>query len=235
MRALAKALLPMRASRRAMMAVSTLGVARSAWGRPAQRGYPHRPIRVVLPVAPGGSGDIVARILGQGVQDLPGHPMIIDPRPGAGGMIATHHVARSPAEGYTHLGGYLPAGHVPYRGAGPAIHDVMAGKAHRMAEGMPSLLPFIRAGRPRALAIAAPARHAGLPEVPATAEAGLPDFVISDRLALFVASVRTPSIRDRLTEAGLDVAGSSSTDADACLDRENARWVPVVEAAGLRG
>ena len=326
---------PMTALRRrallAALPLASIGTARAQ----APAGFPNRALRIILPVAPGGSGDIVARILGQGITDTLGQAVVVEPRPGAGGMIATQYVAQTAADGHTmiqnslsgavlnvamqerqtfdvrraltavsiigmlpqvivvnpsvpartlmefmafmranpgrtsyassgpgtvlHLGGHMLAAragttaeHIPYRGAGPALQDVIAGNVTMMVEGVPSLLPFIRSGQLRALAIAAPERSGSLPEVPTTAEAGLPDFNIANWLALFVSSA-TPgpvvraleagirgglaltAVRSRLEETGLDVVGSTSAEAEAFWDQQLAQWVPVVEAVGVKG
>jgi tripartite-type tricarboxylate transporter receptor subunit TctC len=321
-------------SRRLLLGSLPLLAAPRAFAQAPQAAFPNRPLRIVLPVAPGGSGDIVARIVGQGITERLGQPVVVEPRPGAGGMIATQYVAQSPGDGHVmiqnslsgavlnvamqerppidvrksltavsvlgmlpqvivvnpslpvrtlgellafmranpgrvtyassgpgtvlHLGGIMlamragtTAEHVPYRGAGPALQDVIAGNVNMMVEGVPSLLPFIRGGQLRALAIAQPTRHPNLPDVPTTAEAGLPDFNISNWLALFVSSatpapvlkqleeaivatMRTDSVRARLAEAGLDAVGSTSEEAEAFWDREIAKWMPVVAAAGVK-
>lgn len=321
-------------SRRGLLAALPLAAIGSARAQGPAAGFPNRPLRIVLPVAPGGSGDIVARIVGQGITEKLGQPVVVEPRPGAGGMIATQHIAQTAADGYAmiqnslsgavlnvamqanppldvrrtltavsiigmlpqvivvnpnlpvrslqdllahmrsnpgrvtyassgpgtvlHLGGHMLASragttaeHVPYRGAGPALQDVIAGNVNMMVEGVPSLLPHIRAGTLRALAICSAQRNANLPEVPTTAEAGLPDFNISNWLALFVNSatpapvlkrleegilgaMALPAVRSRLAETGFDAVGTNSADAEAFWDREMAQWVPVVNAAGVR-
>ena len=299
------------------------------------RGFPNRPIRVILPTPPGGSADVVARILGGGMQEILGQPIVIEPRPGAGGLLASEYVASQPPDGHViglsslsgavlniamqerqsfdirraltavsiigllpqvivvnpalpvrtladlmelmraqpgrityassgpgtvlHLGPHMlatragtTAEHVPYRGAGPALQDVVSGNVNMMVEGVPSLLPFIRSGALRALAICAPRRNPGLPEVPTAAEAGLPDFEVANWLAIFAAAatprpvlkaledgirraVRMEAVRNRLTEAGLDVVGSTSEEAEAYWDAQFRQWGPVVQATGARG
>jgi tripartite-type tricarboxylate transporter receptor subunit TctC len=321
-------------ARRALLAaLPAAALARPALAQNAA-GYPSRPLRIVLPVAGGGSGDIVARILGQGMTEKMGQPIVVEPKPGAGGLIATTFIAQQPPDGYSmvlnslsgavlnvamqenptidvrrvlscisligllpqvivvnpsvpvqtlaelldhikrnpgrltyassgpgtvlHLGGIMigmRAGgtmeHIPYRGAGPAIQDVIAGNVSMMVEGVPSLAPFIRTGQLRALAIAAPQRSAVLPEVPTTAEAGLTDFIVANWLAIFVnsatpapiaraledgirAAMSIESLRNRLAVAGLDPVGSTSEEAEAFWDRQIAQWVPVVQAAGIK-
>ncbi len=317
-------------------ALGGLALAATAGSASAQtRAFPNRAVRLILPTAPGGSADIVARILGQGMQETLGQSMVIEPRPGAGGLLASEYVAGQAPDGHIlgfsslsgavlnvamqerptfdvrrsltavsivgllpqvivvnpnlpartlqelialmkaqpgrvtyassgpgtilHLGVHMlamragtTAEHIPYRGAGPALQDVIAGNVNMMVEGVPSLLPFIRSGTVRALAICAPTRNAGLPDVPTTAEAGLPDFEVANWLAFFVHSatpapllkaledgirgaIRIDAVRNRLTEAGLDVVGSTAEEAAAYWDQQFRQWVPVVQASGAKG
>lgn len=299
------------------------------------RSFPNRPVRMILPTPPGGSADVVARILGMSMQETLGQPIVIEPKPGAGGLLASEYVAGQPADGHTlglsslsgavlniamqerqtfdirraltavsiigllpqvivvnpalpvktlqdlmalmraqpgrvtyassgpgtvlHLGPHLLASragttaeHVPYRGAGPALQDVISGNVNMMVEGVPSLLPFIRSGAVRALAICASQRNPGLPDVPTAAEAGLPDFEVANWLAIFAGAstprpvlkaledgirgaIRLEGIQKRLTEAGLDVVGSTLEEAEAYWDQQFRQWVPVVQSTGARG
>lgn len=294
--------------------------------------FPNRPIRLVVPAAPGGSADIVARILAQGMQEKSPQPVVVENRAGGGGVIASEFVAGAGTDGHTlgfwtlsaavlnqalqpnmrldirkafapvsligvlpqlivvnpkvpantlmelvqlmksrpgrvtyassgpgtilHLGGHLlamkagaTAEHVPYRGAGPALQDVLAGNVDFMVEGFPSLLPFIRNGQLRALALAAPQRSANLPELPTTAEAGLPDYLVSNWHAAFAPSTTPPALvgrlegmvrqgmqeptaRRRLVETGLDLVGSTSAELETFWDQQFAVWLPVVRASG---
>jgi tripartite-type tricarboxylate transporter receptor subunit TctC len=317
-------------SRRAALAAATL-LPRAAL---AQGDFPARPIRLVVPAAPGGSADIVARILAQGMAERSPQPVVVENRAGAGGVIASEHVAAAGADGHTlgfwtlsaavlnqalqpnlrldirrafsgvsligvlpqlivvnprvparnlqelldlmrarpgrvtyassgpgtilHLGGHMlamaanaTAEHVPYRGAGPALQDVIAGNVDFMVEGFPSLLPHIRAGALRALALAAPQRSANLPDLPTTDEAGLPGFHISNWHAVFApsttppalvarqealvrAGMQVPAVRQRLEETGLDLVGSTSAELERFWDEQFRIWIPVVRASGAR-
>ena len=319
-----------RITRRATLASAALLPAAAR----AQGEFPNRPIRLVVPAAPGGSADIVARILAQGMAERIAQPVVVENRAGAGGVIASEFVAGAGADGHTlgfwtlsaavlnqalqpnlrldirrafapvsligvlpqlivvnprvpartlmelvelirsrpgrvtyassgpgtilHLGGHMlamragaPAEHVPYRGAGPALQDVLAGVVDFMVEGFPSLLPHVRSGALRALALAAPQRSANLPELPTTDEAGLPGFHVSNWHAVFApattppalvarqeeivrAGMAVPATRQRLTETGLDLVGSTAAELERFWDGQFALWIPVVRASGAR-
>lgn len=214
--------------------------------------YPTRPVRIVVPFAPGGPNDILARLIGQWLSERLGQTFIIDNRPGAGGNIGTESVVQAPPDGYTllqvgpshainatlferlnfnfirdiapiatlvrqpqimlvhptvptrtipefiayakqkpgklnmasagtgtgpHLTGELfkmMAGvdlvHVPYRGAGPAIADLLGGQVQVAFIGPPASIDHIRAGKLRALAVTSATRWEGLPDVPTVDE-----------------------------------------------------------------
>ncbi|MGG5823928.1 Bug family tripartite tricarboxylate transporter substrate binding protein [Falsiroseomonas sp. HW251] len=138
---------------------------------------------------------------------------------------------------------------VPYRGAGPALQDVLAGNVDFMIEGFLSMLPYVRSAQLRPLAIAATQRSPNLPDLPTTDEAGLPGFHVANWHAGFApastpaAVVRTlrelvqaglavPAVRQRMTETGLDLVGSSSTELGRFWDEQIAMWVPAVRASG---
>lgn len=300
----------------------------------AQTEFPNRPVKIVVPSAPGGSSDIVARILAQGMSEDLGQQVLIDNRGGAGGRIASDLVGGSAPDGYTvafftvsaailndalqkappvtvrkalapvsligvlpqlivinpkvpakdlqefvklmrdkpgqvtygssgpgtilHLSGHLIASragataqHVPYKGAGLALRDVVAGNVDMMVEGFPSLLPFVKSGQLRALALAAPERSANLPDLPTTTEAGLPNLHILNWMAVLApaatpapvmkrleTSIRTamkaPATRTRLTETGLDLVGSTAEEARVFWDKEIELWQGIVRDSGAK-
>jgi tripartite-type tricarboxylate transporter receptor subunit TctC len=141
--------------------------------------------------------------------------------------------------------------HVPYRGSGPAVVDLVAGRITMMFDATPSLLPFITAGKLRALAAASPQRHRLLPDVPSFAELGYPGMDIAlwygvaapggtpapivQRLnAELIKILSTPDIRKSLTEQGADVQGGTPEEFVAFMRHESARWGTVVKRAGIK-
>jgi len=141
--------------------------------------------------------------------------------------------------------------HVPYRGSGPAVIDLVGGRVTMMFDATPSLLPNITAGKLRPLAAASPQRHRLLPDVPSFAELGYPGMDIAlwygvvapggtpapivQRLnAELVKIVDMPDVRSTLTDQGADVQGGTAEDFDAFMRRESARWGVVVKQAGIK-
>lgn len=141
--------------------------------------------------------------------------------------------------------------HVPYRGSGPAVVDLVAGRITMMFDATPSLLPFITAGKLRALAAASSQRHRLLPDVPSFAELGYPGMDIAlwygvaapggtpapivQRLnAELIKILSTPDIRKSLTEQGADVQGGTPEEFVAFMRNESARWGTVVKRAGIK-
>jgi tripartite-type tricarboxylate transporter receptor subunit TctC len=141
--------------------------------------------------------------------------------------------------------------HVPYRGSGPAVIDLAAGRITMMFDATPSLLPHILSGKLRALAAASPKRHPLLPDVPTFAELGLPAMDIALWYGM-VAPAGTPApvlqrlnaelnrilampdVRKALADQGAEVAGGTPEDFAAFMRAEIARWGPVVKAAGIK-
>src|SRR5262245_32737345 len=214
--------------------------------------YPTRPVRIIVPFAPAGSGDILARLIGQWLSERLGQPFVIENRPGGGNNIGTEAVVRAPADGYTlllagtpntvnvtlyeklnfnfirdiapvagivrgsfvmvvnpsvpaksvpefiayakanpgklnmasagngtasHVGGELfkmmagvDMAHVPYRGGGPALNDLLGGQVQVMFPTTVSSIGYIRSGRLRALAVTAATRSDALPDLPTVGE-----------------------------------------------------------------
>jgi len=294
--------------------------------------YPAKPIRLVVPLAPGGTTDTLARIIGQRFNDSFGWPVIVDNRPGAGGNIGNEVVARAAADGYTLLMttpplvinpslmkvGYAPlsdytpislvasipvvlavhpsvparsvkdlialaksnpgkynyassgngggphlsaalfasmAGidviHVPYRGSGPALSDLLGGQVHMQFSGLPPLLPFIKSGKLRALGVAGARRSVTLPDVPTISQAGLPGYEsaswqglaapaklpkhitarIHAEIAKFIAVRENQS---RLIELGAEPIGSSPEEFSVFIKAEFEKWARVIRQIGAR-
>jgi tripartite-type tricarboxylate transporter receptor subunit TctC len=142
--------------------------------------------------------------------------------------------------------------HVPYKGSGPAVVDLTAGIVQVMFSTAPPVVPLIKAGRIRALAVASNARSSFLPEVPTTREAGLPEFVadnwygvlvpagaprpVIERLHLEIAkAVAQPDARARFEGAGLEVRPSGSPqEVGAFVEHDVARWAKVIKQANIR-
>jgi tripartite-type tricarboxylate transporter receptor subunit TctC len=183
-------------------------------------------------------------------RDLPGFLDLLRWEPGR------RTYGSSGAGSINHLGGHLLAAragatatHVPYRGAGPVIADMIAGNVDYLVEGIASLHPHVRGGALRGLAVCAGARSPLLPEVPTAAEGGLPDFEILNWFAVFApaatpapalarltaglqAAVRAEGVARRLAENGVDPVGSSAAELERFWDAQFALWTPVVRDSG---
>jgi tripartite-type tricarboxylate transporter receptor subunit TctC len=144
----------------------------------------------------------------------------------------------------------VTAQHVPYRGGALATTDLVAGNLDFMFSGASDCIPHIRAGRLRGLASASARRLAAVPEVPTIAESGWPDFsfeiwhvlsaragtpaAVLDRLRAETATVlQSPAVIERITAMGVDATPTVGAAAQARVDRELARWVPMIRAAGI--
>lgn len=295
--------------------------------------FPMRPLRLVVGYPPGGPVDITARTMAADMAQALGQPIVIDNRPGAGGIVATELVAKSLADGHTLLLGtvsnaitpavmpklpfdvqrdlapvtllvvitsilavhpgvaassvqdlialakakpgqlsYASTGsgtpghlaaelfksmaqvdllHVPYKGAAPALVEVMSGRVHVVLLSAPGLLPHVKAGRLRALAVTNAKRSALLPDLPTIAESGLPGFEAEGWHGIFVASA-TPSaavaalnrvllavlsiseVRTRLMSGGAEPVGLPPAQFAAKLRAEMQRWARVVKAANIK-
>ncbi|MBR0680238.1 tripartite tricarboxylate transporter substrate binding protein [Roseomonas eburnea] len=296
--------------------------------------FPDRPLRLVIPWPPGGTNDIVGRLIADGMATRLGQPVVIENRGGAGGALGAEVVAKAAPDGYTLLLGgsgsltinqlvrrripydpataFAPIGmigsganvivvhpsvrattlrelqaaaraadpplnyaspgvgstghaagalvtqvlgvemeHVPYRGTGPAMNDVVAGRIQVFTNALAPMQPQIQAGTVRALAIAGPRRNAAMPDLPTTAEAGFPEIQAATWFALLAtggtppdriarlhaalnATVADTDIRRKLEEGGLDVETSESPAAFArFVQQDHERWAPVVRRAGV--
>lgn len=158
----------------------------------------------------------------------------------------------------THLGGELfkreaqvDLVHVPYKGAGAVLQDLMAGQVQALVTSLPTALPHIKSGKLRALVVTSETRSSLLPEVPSARDAGLPGFVMDfwvgfaapagtpqpviDKLNKAVAdALRSPEGRKRLAEQGLEPVANSPAQASQLVAGEMQRWGAVVKAAGIK-
>ncbi|WP_326537172.1 Bug family tripartite tricarboxylate transporter substrate binding protein [Pseudorhodoferax sp.] len=165
--------------------------------------------------------------------------------------------ASSGAGSTYHLGGELfrtqtgiDITHVPYKGAAPAIQDVLAGHVHMMFDNMSSAIPNIQAGRVRALGVASRNRYPALPQLPTIEEAGVPGYETTIWLAFFApartpqpvlerlgadihAAVNSTAYRERLQALDIQPATSSREQLAGYLKAELAKWHKVVKAAGI--
>jgi tripartite-type tricarboxylate transporter receptor subunit TctC len=295
--------------------------------------YPSKPIRWVLAFgAPGGAPDTIARTVGPKLTEAWGQQIIVDPRTGAGGTIATEIVAKSPPDGYTillaspshainsflygklpydpvadfapvsriadvpnivvvhpsvparsikqlialakskpggllygsagngssqHLAGELfqkMAGvkmvHVPYKGGGAVVIDLISGQL-QLTFGSTTSLPGIRSGRLVALAVTTAKRVSVLPELPTVSEAGLPGYeaaawyaafapaktprLIVEKIQLEIArAIKIPDVRERLSPQMIEPVGSSPSELAAFLQREMGKWGGIVKESGAK-
>ncbi|MBB1601931.1 tripartite tricarboxylate transporter substrate binding protein [Variovorax sp. UMC13] len=296
--------------------------------------YPTKPITLVVPFAPGGTVNLMGRILATRMSELLGQTVIVDNKAGAGGSIGAAFVAKAPADGYTlvfatqgqqsiqpllskklpydalkdfapialfstvpnvlavspdtpaktvaelvqyakanpgklnmasagigsvnHLTGelfMLRTGvnftHTPYRGAGPATADLLAGQAQLMFANLPNVLPYVQSGRVRVLAIASDKRNAAMPDVPTLAEAGVKDATVESWYGVMAPARTDPKIIKKLQETVLAIANEkpmaahladlgarpfpgTSEDMARLSNEETRRWSEVIKHANVQ-
>ena len=319
--------------RRNFQIVLTFALALASPGNRALAAYPDRIIKIVVPFAPGGGTDVVARTLAQEMAKDLGVSVIIENKPGAGTIIGTQSVAASDADGYTllmgtfanavnpslyakltydqhrdfapvalvarsfnivvvnpaspiksiadliavakaepdklsygtygtgtsaHLAGELfkhMAGvnltTVPYKGAAPAITDLIGGQIQVMFTTVASAAPLIEGGQLRALAVTSAERSPAFPDLPTVSEAGVPGYDAEAWYGLFAPAKTPPDIVDRLNKAaavavkaetfkklavseGLVLVASPPNELDRYFGVEEERWRKVIQDAGLK-
>jgi tripartite-type tricarboxylate transporter receptor subunit TctC len=323
----------MKLPRRNFLYLAAGAAALSAISRIARaQAYPTRPVRIIVPIAPGGAGDITARLIGQWLSERLGQPFVIENRPGGGTNIGTEAVVRAPADGYTLLmvGGYnainatlydrlnfdflrdiapvagitrvpnvmvvhpsvpattvpqfiayakanpgkismasggigstphisgelfkMMAGidmvHVPYRGGGPALNDLLGGQVQVYFATTVSSIGHIRAGRLRALAVTTATRSDALPDIPTMAEfvpgyeasfwlgVGAPKATpaeIVEKLNKEVnAALDDLKIKARLADLGGTPLPGSPADFGKLIAEETEKWAKVIRAANIK-
>jgi len=296
--------------------------------------YPSKPIRLIVPFAAGGGNDNMARLVGKRLADSLGQPVLVDNRPGAGGVVGAELAAKSAPDGYTlFLGGVgshainpnlheklpydpirdfapvallaqaplilvvhpsVPVGniaefvayarahpgrlnfasngngsssqlaavmfdsmagvdmvHVPYKGLAPALSDLLAGEVQLMFSSVVAILPHIKAGKLRALAVTGGKRLASMPELPTIAESGLPGYEASSwygilapagtprdivvRLnAELAKALEQPEVRSSLLAEGAEPAGGSPERFAAHILTEKERLGKLIRDAHIR-
>jgi tripartite-type tricarboxylate transporter receptor subunit TctC len=296
--------------------------------------WPSKPLRLVVPFAPGGSSTIVARLAAAEMSKGLGQQIIVENKPGGGGNIAMQEVARSDPDGYTMIIGHIgtlavnpymyeklpydvdrdfapvsliakvpaiyvvhvdvpardlkefvalakkdpgklyygsagngSAGHlameylkqttgidiqhVPYKGTGPNITDLVAGRTQAASAGTPPLIPHVKAGKLRVIAVGPAKRLSTLPDVPTVAEQGYPGFETSQwyginvpaktpeavirRLAEEAAkAAKSPLMQERLAVDDAETIGSTPAEYAAFIKKEQERWSKVVRTAKIK-
>lgn len=295
--------------------------------------YPSRPVRLIVPYAPGGGSDTIARVIGQKLGERLGQTFVIDTRPGAASLIGTEIVAKAAGDGYTLIladvphainpaiaakpsydavkdfapimrvvtstqvlaahpsfklnslkelmalpraqtekialastgqGGSphmtyellrartgLTLNHVPYKGGGPAISDLVANQIPLALTGSPVIVPQIKAGRIKGLAMTAATRNPLLPGVPTFIESGVPDFVVAHWYGVLAPAgtppaivkllhqeiaraLEQPDVRERLGSLALEMAPLGPDEFRRMIESDVKRWKEVVAKSGVK-
>ena len=141
--------------------------------------------------------------------------------------------------------------HIPYKGSGPAVTDLLGGQVHMMFDNIPSSLPHIKAGKLRALATTGARRDPTLPDLPTVAEAGVPGYesgvwfglmvpagtpkdVIAKLNAAAMQGTKSPAFVKRMTELGYNIIAGTPDEMAASIKAEITRWTPIVKASGAK-
>ncbi len=295
--------------------------------------YPTKPIRLVVPYPPGGSSDVVARILGQRLSEALGQPLVIDNRVGAAGILGNELVAKALPDGYTLMMGtsalailpglhselrfdpvkdfaptslvasipfvlvvgpsvpansvkelialakakprqinYASSGigsqtqlaaeqfksmtgidivHVAYKGTGAATTDLISGQVHVMFTGITPLLPYLKTGRLKAVAVGSATRSALLPATPTVIESGVPGFIAETWIGVLapsrtpaaivtrlnraiVKALAAPGMKERLLALGAEPISNTPDQFKAFLESDVRRWARIVKDSGVR-
>ena len=300
----------------------------------AQAPYPVKPIRFLVGFPPGGTNDIVARVLAPKLSEYLGQSVIVENRGGANTAIACEVFVRTPPDGHSlmlnapghatnpalmklpfdsikdfsfitiaaesqnlvvvhpsfpprsikeliafskkHPPGSINYGssgtgttvhlsaelfqfmtgvkwlHIPYKGGGPAVIDLLAGQHVIYFGNVPTVVLHARAGKLRALAVTGPKRTPAAPDIPTVAESGVPGYEVTtfygvsapaktprpviDRLhAEIVRALNSPDLRERLQSLGADPVGNTPEQYTVFMQNEIAKWTKVIRAAGIKG
>ena len=166
---------------------------------------------------------------------------------GSGGVGSTPHLA---VELFKSAAGF-DAVHVPYKGGAPALNDLVGGQLSFMIENVPGTMPFVKAGKLRALAVTSAERSPLEPALPTMAESGVPGYEVVGWQGLFAVTgtppeivarlqaevaklLRLPEVRERLAALGAEPVGSTPAEFGAFVRAENARWGRVIREKGIR-
>ena len=312
----------------AIAALCSLALADAAYSQ----AYPNRPLRAIVPVAPGGGTDTTGRLIAAKLGEALGQQIVVENRPGAGGSVGADNAAKATPDGYTLLIGSiathavnpvlyrklpydhvkdfapismigtapnvlvvhpsLPAKtlaefiayakanpgkinygssgigspphlsmellrsmtginvvHVPYKGAGPALADLLGGQVQAMCTSLAGQIGYIKSGRIRALGVTTAQRNAQLPDVPTIIEGGVPGYEVTIWYALFapaavpkpiiarlnaemVKLLNAPDMKERMTLHGLDAASSTPAELAAFVKAETAKWAKAAKDSG---
>ena len=214
-------------------------------GRIHAQAWPSRPIRIIVPFAPGGSTGILARFLAQRLQDTIKTSFVIENRPGGGGTVGflSGELLKQRAS--------IDMVHIPYKGTGPAVIDMIAGQLDAVLDGPVAAGPYLRGGRVRALAVAGSVRLPSLPDVPAmdevvpgtggdawfgiSTQAGVPPEILAPLQTGLGAVVQHPDLQAKLAELGLTPRFMARTQYTSFIQNEIRKWGPVIRAAGVKG
>jgi tripartite-type tricarboxylate transporter receptor subunit TctC len=319
-----------------LQTVLTLLLALAAPAAVQGQAFPSRPVSIVVPFAPGGPTDVIARLLAQHMAGTLGQSVVVENLAGANGNIGVAKVARAAPDGYTlsighwsthvvngavyklshdvlkdfepiaaistnayliiaknalpasdlqgligwlkanpdkgsegtagagspqHVGGVFFQNltgtrfqFIPYRGAAPAMQDLLAGQIDLIIDDPTNSLPHVRSGKIKAFAVTAPRRLAAAPDIPTVDEAGLPGFYFSRWHALWaprgtpadvvarlnaavVAALADPALRAKLADLGQDIFAREQQTPEALATLHKAeieKWWPILRAAGIR-
>ena len=300
----------------------------------AAQAFPSKPLRIIVPFAPGGATDVLARLFGGEMQKSFGQSVVVENKPGAGGNIGAEAGAKAAPDGYTltlvahgfmsvnphvykslgydsirdfapvtqlvtapllfvtnpnalpaknlreildyakanpgklvignggsgtaqHLAGELFSSmanvnvvHVPYKGSAPATTDLLGGQTHAMLDNMVTLIPHVKSGKLRAIAVSTPQRVATFPEVPTISEAGVPGYdagtwygvcapggtpadVVSKLNAELVRAMKQPEVSAKIAEMGLIAVGSTPAEFAQFIRQQREMAGKLVKQAGL--
>jgi tripartite-type tricarboxylate transporter receptor subunit TctC len=318
----------MKSSLRQFGAMLTLAAVTVVAASPSFAAYPDRTVRIIVPFAPGGGTDLIARSIGTGMSQALGQSVIVENKPGAGTIIGTDAVAKSPADGYTlliatfahavnpslqpklpyatdkafapvilvgrspnilvvkpdsplksvkdliaaakaapgklnfasqgngtsaHLAGELFENlakvnltHVPYRGAGPAITDLLGGQVDMMFATAAAVTPFLQSGKLRAIGVTTAQRSPAYPNVPTIDENGVPGYAAESWYGLYAPAGTPPEVigklnaaakkavesetfRKRAHDEGLIISAGDPAELSNYVRAEEARWSKIVK------